>query len=47
MKFRDGRIIYQTDEESAIKLLVALRGIIGLRIIGNMTKVLEAVENMD
>lgn len=47
MKFRDGRIIYQTDEESAIKLLIALRGIIWLRNIRNITKILEAVESMD
>ena len=47
MKFRDGRIIYQTDEESAIKLLIALRSIIWLRSIRKITKVLEAVESMD
>ena len=31
MMFRDGRVIYWADEESATRLLLALTGLVGLR----------------
>jgi len=47
MKYRDGRVIYNTDEENALKLLVALRTIIGLRNFNKVNRLLEAVKEMD
>ena len=47
MKYRDGRLIYSAEEEAALKLLVALRGIIGLRSRSRITRILEAVDRMD
>ena len=47
MKYRDGRVIYSANEEAALKLLVALRGIIGLRNRSRITQILEATEKMD
>jgi len=47
MKFRDGRIIYNTNEENALKILVALKGIIGLRNFTKVNKILESVNDMD
>lgn len=47
MKYRDGRVIYSAEEEAALKLLVALRGIIGLRNRSRITQILEATEKMD
>lgn len=47
MKYRDGRVIYSVNEEAALKLLVALRGIIGLRNRSRITQILEATEKMD
>jgi len=47
MKFRDGRVIYNTDEENALKILVALKTIIGLRNFNKVDRLLEAVKEMD
>ena len=47
MKYRDGRVIYSVNEEAALKLLIALRGIIGLRNRSRITQILEATEKMD
>jgi hypothetical protein len=47
MKFRDGRNIYKTDEESAIKLIIALQGINGLRDQKRIIKLLEVTEKME
>ncbi|MCD6263802.1 hypothetical protein J7L60_05290 [Candidatus Bathyarchaeota archaeon] len=47
LKFRDGRIIYTTEEESALKLLIALKGIIGLRDFNRITNILESVNKME
>ena len=47
MKYRDGRVIYSAEEEAALKLLVALRGIIGLRNRSRVMLILEAVDRMD
>lgn len=47
MKYRDGRVIYSAEEEAALKLLVALRGIIGLRSRSRLTGTLEVVARMD
>ena len=47
MKFRDGRVIYNTNEENALKILVALKGIIGLRNFTKVNKILESVNDMD
>ena len=47
MKFRDGRVIYNMNEENALKLLIALKTIIGLRNYNKVNKLLEAVKEMD
>lgn len=47
MKYRDGRVIYNTNEEYALKVFVALRGITGLRSSNNIDRVLESVGEMD
>jgi len=47
MRFRDGRVIYQIEEESTIRLVIALRGIIGLRDEKRTIKLLETVEKME
>ena len=47
MKYRDGRVIYSVEEEAALKLLVALRGIIGLRNRSRVMLILESVDRMD
>lgn len=47
MKYRDGRVIYSAEEEAALKLLIALRGIIGLRNRSRIIILLEAVDRMD
>jgi len=47
MKFRDGRVIYTADEENALRLLIALKGIIGLRNFSKVNALLEAVKEMD
>lgn len=47
MKFRDGRNIYKTDEESAIRLIIAIQGINGLRDQKRIIKLLETAEKMD
>lgn len=47
MKFRDGRVIYQTEEETAIRIMIALRSIIGIRKEIHAVKLLETVEKMD
>ena len=47
MKFRDGRVIYSTNEEYALKIYVALKGISGLRNFNKVTRILESVDNMD
>ena len=47
MKFRDGRIIYKTDEDSAIRLLIAIKAIVIIRRIDNVTKLLEEINNMN
>jgi hypothetical protein len=45
--YRDGRIIYAIEEESAVTLLIALKGIAGLRKWVHVTRILEAVHIMD
>jgi hypothetical protein len=47
MRFRDGRLIAETDEDNAVKLLIGLRAVIGLRDWRKIPKVLEAVSGMD
>jgi len=47
MRFRDGRVIYTTDEENALRLFIALKGVIGLRSFDKVNGLLEAVKEMD
>lgn len=47
IKFRDGRVVYRTEEESALKLLISMKGIIGLRNFNRVNNILEAIVKMD
>jgi len=47
IRFRDGRTIMEADEDSALKIAIGLRAIIGLRDNDRMVKALEAVHSMD
>jgi len=47
IKFRDGRAVMEMDEDSALKIAVGLRAIIGLRAKDRMVKALQAVNAMD
>jgi hypothetical protein len=47
IRFRDGRVVKKIDEESALKVAIGLRAIIGLRAGDRVIKALEAVNSMD
>jgi hypothetical protein len=47
IRFRDGRVVMEMDEDSALKVTIGLRAIIGLRAKDRMVKTLEAVNSMD
>jgi len=47
IRFRDGRVVMEMDEDSALKVTIGLRAIIGLRAKDRMIKALEAVNSMD
>ena len=47
MKFRDGRSVLETDEDSALRLILGLRSVIGLRDQRRMNQLAEAVASMD
>jgi hypothetical protein len=47
MKFRDGRFVYQIEEESAIKIMITIKGLIALRKKEHIMKLLEIIEKMD
>jgi len=47
IRFRDGRVVMETDEDSALKVAIGLRAIIGLRAKHRMVKALETVNSMD
>jgi hypothetical protein len=47
IRFRDGRVVMEMDEDSALKVTIGLRAIIGLRAKDRMVKALEAVNSMD
>ena len=46
MKYRDGRIIYNVDEDSAVRLLIALKGIAILRRMDKVTRLLEVIKDI-
>ena len=47
MKFRNGLVIYHTDEESAIRLFLALKSISGIRDETRVVKLLESVQKIE
>ena len=47
IRFRDGRIVTEADEDTALKVMIGLRSIIGLRDRNRITKIIEAVKSMD
>jgi len=47
MRFRDGRTICTLDEENALRLFIAMKGVIGLRSMNRVNALLEAVKEMD
>ncbi|MBS7609963.1 hypothetical protein KEJ36_03980 [Candidatus Bathyarchaeota archaeon] len=47
MRFRDGRAILEMDEDSALKVAIGLRAIMGLRMRERVVKMLEVVSSMD
>ena len=47
IRFKDGRVVLETDEDSALKVAIGLRAIIGLRVKDRIVKALEAVNSMD
>jgi hypothetical protein len=47
MRFRDGRLILEMDEDSALKAEIGLKAIAGLRMRDRMVKMLEVVSSMD
>jgi len=47
IRFRDGRIVMETSEDTALKVMIGLRAIIGLRNKSRIEKTLETVKSMD
>jgi hypothetical protein len=47
IQFRDGRVVMEADEDSALKVAIGLRAVIGLRSRDRITRALERVNSMD
>jgi hypothetical protein len=47
IRFRDGRVVLEVDEEPALRITLGLRALAGMRSKNRMIRILEAVDSMD